>query len=101
MRKSLILTGAALLFVLPSLAIAQTSGAGDAGVGNADSTAGAPGNIHSGPNAAGQKPGSGLEEGRSSSYEPATPLQKNKVGDMPSSSESMKGNNSGAAHDSE
>jgi|GEM_PF-2736296 len=102
LKKSFTITCAALLIAAPSFAFAQTSGAGGAGVGNSDSSAGATGNVHSGPNSMGQMPGAtGSYEGRSSSSEMTEPPTKNKVGDMPSSSESMKGNNSSGAHDSE
>jgi hypothetical protein len=99
MRKSLIVACSALLMTLPSIAYAQ-AGAGGAGVGNADSSAGASGNVHSGPNSMGTQPGvESPHEGRSSSGTAAMP--KNKVGNMPSSSETMKGNDSGNAHPSE
>jgi hypothetical protein len=95
MRKSLTLTCAAMLIALPSFAFAQ-SGAGGAGVGNSDSSAGVPSNVHSSPAAPADsmsQPGTPAYEGRSS-----TNMPKNKVGDMPSSSESYKGNDSGNAH---
>jgi hypothetical protein len=99
MRKSLIVACSAVLITLPSLAFAQ-SGAGGAGVGNADSSAGATGNVHAGPNSMSTQPGVGDSyEGRSSVTAPLPP--QNKVGDMPSSRESIKGNNAAGAHDSE
>jgi hypothetical protein len=88
-----------MLIAIPSFAFAQTSGAGGAGVGNSDSSAGAAGNVHSGANAPAQTGPSRMPyEGRSSSA-PLPP--QNKVGDKPSSSESVKGNTSAGAHDSE
>jgi len=87
-----------MLIALPSFAFAQTSGAGGAGAGNSNSSAGAPSNVHSSPNApaATGMSDSGMTpyEGRSSSEQ----APKNKVGDMPSSSETSKGNDSGNAH---
>ena len=101
MRKSLIVACSAALIALPSLALAQNSGAGGAGVGNADSSAGVSGNVHAGPNSMTTEPGvSNSYEGRSSSTVAPLPPQ-NKVGDMPSSRESIKGNNAAGAHDSE
>jgi hypothetical protein len=85
-----------MLIALPAFAFAQ-SGAGGAGVGNSDSSAGATGNVHSSPAAPAEsmsQPGTPAYEGRSSTTLPP----KNKVGDMPSSSEVNKGNNSGNAH---
>ncbi len=98
MRNSLTMTCAAMLIAIPSFAFAQ-AGAGGAGVGNSDSSAGAPGNVHSNATAPAQ---TGVQpmtpyEGRSSTTLPP----QNKVGDMPSSSESIRGNNAGSAHDSE
>jgi hypothetical protein len=97
MRKSLTLTCAAMLIALPTFAFAQTSGAGGAGVGNSDSSAGAAGNVHSSPAAPAEsmsQPGTSTYEGRSSTSLPP----QNKVGNMPSSSETSKGNSSGNAH---
>jgi hypothetical protein len=98
MRKSLTLACSALLIALPSFAFAQEAGAGGAGVGNSDSSAGVPGNVHSSPNSIGTQPGGVGYEGRSSATMPAP---QNKVGDMPSSRESIKGNDAGNAHPSE
>ncbi len=94
MRKSLTLTGAALLIAIPSFVFAQ-SGAGGAGVGNSDSSAGVPGNVHSGPNSMGAQPGIGYG-GRSSATSPIQP--ENQVGDSPSIRSDKKGYDADDAH---
>jgi hypothetical protein len=94
------MTCSALLIALPAFAFAQTSGAGNAGVGNSDSSVGATGNVHSGPNSMGTQPGTMAPyEGRSSAAAPMAP--QGKEGDMTSSHESAKGSNSGSAHPGE
>lgn len=93
MRKSLILTCSAVMIALPSFAFAQDAGAGGAGVGNSDSSAGVKGNVHSGPNAVNPP---GAYEGRSSVIDPA--MQPEGLGDHPSIRNDRNGNDSDDAH---
>ncbi len=81
MRNKLTLTCAALIVAIPSFAIAQTSGAGGAGVGNAPST--------SVPSTSQDKtPGVGSASGRSSnSYPPSNPAKPDVDGMHPSGAE--------------
>ncbi|WP_020174471.1 hypothetical protein [Methyloferula stellata] len=94
MRKSLILACSAVMITLPSFAFAQ-EGAGGAGVGNSDSSAGARGNVHSGPNAI-NPPSAGPYEGRSSVTDPT--MQPEGLGDHPSIRNDKRGNDSDDAH---
>lgn len=95
MRKSLILACSAVMITLPSFAFAQEAGAGGAGVGNSDSSAGVRGNVHSGPNAI-NPPVGGAYEGRSSVTDPAMPPEG--LGDYPSSRNDKRGYDSDDAH---
>ncbi len=93
MRNSLTLTAAALLIAIPGFAFA----AGDAGVGNSDSSAGVTGNVHSSPVEPGiGRPVSPPLTGRSSSEIYRDPsLQQN---NSPSSREDRRGYDSDDAH---